>query len=47
MLDSPASLRISNTRLAAIAFGYSIGNRLMFIGIIFYIGSIFIIQNSL
>ena len=41
MLDGPADLRIFNARLSAIAFGYSLCIRFIFIGIIFYIGSVF------
>jgi hypothetical protein len=40
-------MRTSNARISALAFGYSLCIRFIFIGVVFYIGSIFIIQNSL
>jgi len=40
-------MRINNTRLAALAFGYSLCIRFVFIGVVFYIGSIFITNDLL
>lgn len=37
-------MRVRNAHLAAIAFGYSMSVRFIFIGIVFYIGSIFIVR---
>lgn len=47
MLDGPGDLRNTNARIAGLAFGYSLCIRFIFIGVVFYIGSIFIVQNSL
>jgi hypothetical protein len=43
MLQGPGDLRTTNARLAALAFGYSLCIRFVFIGIVFYIGSVFIV----
>jgi len=43
MLDGPGELRNTNARIAGLAFGYSLCIRFIFIGVVFYIGSIFIV----
>jgi hypothetical protein len=47
LLDGPAKKRIRNAHVAGIAFGYSICIRLIYIGIVFFIGSKFIITYEL
>lgn len=47
LLAGPANKRIRNAHVAGIAFGYSICIRLIYIGIVFFIGSKFIITYEL
>lgn len=46
-LEGPKQMRVRNAHLAAIAFGYSMSIRFIFIGANFYIGSIFINRYNL
>ena len=47
LLEGPANTRVKNAHIAGIAFGYSLCIRLIYIGIVFYIGSKFIITYEL
>lgn len=47
LLTGPAEKRIRNAHIAGLAFGYSICIRLIYIGIVFYIGSQFIVTYEL
>ena len=47
LLEGPANLRVKNAHIAGVAFGYSLCIRLIYIGIVFYVGSKFIITYEL
>ena len=47
LLEGPKSKRIMNAHIAGVAFGYSVCIRFFFIGILFYVGAIFIVQYKL
>lgn len=40
LMEDPLNRRIKNAHIAGFAFGYSVCNRMIFMGIVFYIGSI-------
>lgn len=47
LLEGPANKRIRNAHIAGVAFGYSLCIRLIYIGIVFFIGSKFIVTYEL
>ena len=47
LLTGPASLRIRNAHITGVAFGYSLCVRFIYIGIVFYVGSEFIVSYNL
>jgi hypothetical protein len=47
LLEGPANLRVRNAHIAGFAFGYSLCIRLIYIGIVFFIGSKFIVTYEL
>lgn len=47
LLEGPANLKVRNAHFAGVAFGYSLCVRLIYIGIVFFIGSKFIVTYNL
>mmetsp|Transcript_20905 Transcript_20905/g.32382 ORF Transcript_20905/g.32382 Transcript_20905/m.32382 type:complete len:87 (+) Transcript_20905:2897-3157(+) len=47
MLSGPAKRRVRNAHLAGIAFGYSLCIRFIYIGVIFFVGAVFITKYDL
>ena len=47
MLQEPSSQRMCNAHIAGAAFGYSLCIRFVYIGVVFYVGSIFIREMTL
>ena len=47
LLEGPANVRVRNAHIAGIAFGYSLCVRLIYIGVVFYVGSKFIVTYDL
>jgi ABC-type multidrug transport system fused ATPase/permease subunit len=47
LLEGPAKQRVANAHLAGLAFGYSLSIRFIYIGVIFYVGSTFIMKLHL
>jgi ATP-binding cassette, subfamily B (MDR/TAP), member 1 len=47
LLEGPANLRVRYAHIAGVAFGYSLCVRLVYIGIVFFVGSKFIVTYDL
>jgi ATP-binding cassette subfamily B (MDR/TAP) protein 1 len=47
LLTGPATVRVKNAHIAGVAYGYSLCIRLIYIGVVFYVGSKFIVTYNL
>lgn len=47
LMQAPLNKRISDSKIAAVFFGYSLSSRLLFIALVYYLGTVLIINFDL